>query len=50
MRKRHAWLFALALLIVSGAPSTAWAGKSTTEKIGDALFVLLPLSGLTAGQ
>lgn len=48
MKKRYTWLFALVLVGLSITPSTVSAGKSNTEKVGDALFVLLPLSGLTA--
>lgn len=48
MRKQQAWLFVMALLMMSGVPSPAFADKSNTEKAGDALFVLLPLSGFAA--
>lgn len=44
MQQQHVWSLVLTLVFLISAPSTSWA--SNTQKAGDALFVLIPLSGI----
>ena len=44
MKQQHIWLPVLTLVFLIGAPSTSLA--SNTQKAGDALFVLIPLTGI----
>jgi len=44
MKQQHPWSVVLALTFLIGIPSTSFASK--TQSAGDALFVLIPLTGI----